>query len=192
MAQEEKENRQADSDSLLQKLLETRTIVLSREIDDESIHRTIQQLLLLDALDSSKSIRIFINSPGGSADGGFAIFDTIRFVKAPVKTIAAGLVASAASIILLGAKKEDRFGFPHSRILLHQPSTHLQGSASDIEITAQEILKLREKANQLISAETGQTVDKVASDTNRDYWIGPEEARKYGLIHKVVRSSSEI
>ncbi len=193
MAKEDKDGgNRSDSEGLLHKLLETRTLVLSREIDDESIHRTIQQILLLDALDHGKPIRIFINSPGGSADGGFAIFDTIRFVKAPVTTIAAGLVASAASIILLGAPRERRFGFPHCRILLHQPSTHLQGSASDIEITAQEILKLREKANQLISAETGQTVDKVASDTNRDYWIGPEEARKYGLISKVVRSSDEL
>ena len=182
----------ADRDSLVEKLLETRNIVLSQEVGDESTHRVIQQLLLLDAMDSAKEIRIYINSPGGSADGGFAMFDTIRFIKAPVHTIAAGLVASAASIILLGAKPELRFGFPHCRILLHQPSTHLQGSAADIEITAQEILKLREKANQLIAAETGQTVDKVAADTNRDYWMGPEEAKRYGLIHKVLRSRDDV
>src|SRR5204863_8886616 len=122
----------------------------------------------------------------------FAIFDSYRFVKAPVTTIAAGLVASAASIILLGAPRERRFGFAHCRILLHQPSTHLQGSASDIEITAQEILKLREKANQLISAETGQPVEKVASDTNRDHWIGPEEARRYGLGSEGVSSRDQM
>ena len=169
MAKPEESKEKEKDDSLVQKLLETRNIVLSQEINDELAHRVIQQLLLLETIDPAKDIRIFINSPGGSADGGFAIFDTIRYIKAPVKTIAAGLVASAASIILLGPKKEHRFGFPHCRILLHQPSTHLQGSAADIEITAHEILKLREKANQLIAAETGQTVDKVASDTNRDY-----------------------
>ncbi len=181
-----------ESESMLQKLLESRNIVLSQEITDEVTQRIITQLLLLEATDATKEIRIFINSPGGSADGGFALFDMIRFVKPPVKTIAVGLVASAAAIVLLGAKKESRLGLPHCRILLHQPSTQLFGPAAHVEITAQEILRLREKANQLIAAETGQTVQKVATDTNRDYWMGPEEAKKYGVIHKVVRSRDEI
>ena len=192
MPSEDKEKKSEGGDPLIQKLLETRNVLVSQEINDESVHRIIQQLLLLEAMDPDKEIRVFINSPGGSADGGFAIFDTIRFIRCPVKTIAVGLTASAASIILLAGAKENRFGFAHCRILLHQPSTHLQGSAADIEITATEILKLREKANQLIAAETGQTVEKVASDTNRDYWIGPEEAVRYGLIHKILRSRDDL
>ena len=192
MPSEDKEKKSEGGDPLIQKLLETRNVLVSQEINDDSVHRIIQQLLLLEAMDPDKEIRVFINSPGGSADGGFAIFDTIRFIRCPVKTIAVGLTASAASIILLAGAKENRFGFAHCRILLHQPSTHLQGSAADIEITATEILKLREKANQLIAAETGQTVEKVASDTNRDYWIGPEEAVRYGLIHKILRSRDDL
>ena len=181
-----------EGDPLLQKLLESRNIILSQEIDDVLTQKIITQLLLLEAMDPTKEIRVFINSNGGSADGGFAIFDMIRFIKPPVKTIAAGLVASAATIILLGAKKEHRFALPHARLLIHQPSTQLHGSAADIDITAQEILKLRDKANQMIAAETGQTVQKVATDTNRDYWMGPDEAKKYGLIHKVIRSRDEL
>ncbi|HVN84768.1 MAG TPA: ATP-dependent Clp protease proteolytic subunit [Candidatus Binatia bacterium] len=181
-----------DVDPMLQKLLESRNIIISQEIDDAVTQKVITQLLLLEAMDPAKEIRVFINSNGGSADGGFAIFDMIRFVKPPVKTIAAGLVASAATIVLLGAKKEHRFALPHSRLLIHQPSTQLHGSAADIDITAQEILKLRDKANQLIAAETGQTVQKVAIDTNRDYWMSPDEAKKYGLVHKVIRSRDEI
>jgi ATP-dependent Clp protease protease subunit len=192
MPKPEDDRKPDSSDLLTAKLLETRSIVISREIDDELTSKVISQLLLLEAMDAAKDIKLFINSPGGSADGGFAIFDMIRFIKPPVKTIAAGLVASAASIILLGARREARYGFPHCRLLIHQPSTHLQGSAADIEITAQEILKLRQKANQLISEETGVSVEKIASDTNRDYWIGPEEALKYGLIHKIVRSRDEL
>jgi ATP-dependent Clp protease protease subunit len=181
-----------ESETLLHRLLESRSIIIGQEIDAESTQRTISQLLLLEAADPAKDIKIFINSPGGSADGGFAIFDTIHFIKSPVKTIATGLVASAATLVLLGAKKEHRFGFPHSRILIHQPSTQFHGSAADIDITAQEILKLRDKANQLIASETGQTVQKVAGDTNRDYWMGPEEAKKYGLIHKIIRSRDDL
>ncbi|HUI25162.1 MAG TPA: ATP-dependent Clp protease proteolytic subunit [Candidatus Kryptonia bacterium] len=181
-----------EGDPLLQKLLESRNIILSQEIDDVLTQKIVTQLLLLEAMDPTKEIRVFINSNGGSADGGFAIFDMIRFIKPPVKTIAAGLVASAATIILLGAKKEHRFALPHARLLIHQPSTQLHGSAADIDITAQEILKLRDKANQMIAAETGQTVQKVATDTNRDYWMGPDEAKKYGLIHKVIRSRDEL
>ena len=186
------ESKEKESDSLVQRLLETRTIVISQEVSDESVHRIISQLFLLEAMDAVKDIRVFINSPGGSADGGFAIFDVIRFIKPPVKTIAAGLVASAASIILIAGKRENRFALPHCRILLHQPSTHLQGSASDLEITATEILKLRQKANELIAAETGQAIDKVAADTNRDYWMGPDEAKAYGLLGKVIRSRDEM
>jgi len=186
------EKKSPEAEPLMQKLLETRSVLVCQEVNDELVSRTISTLLLLEAMDPDREVKVYINSPGGSADGGFAIFDMLRLVRPPVKTIAAGLVASAASIILLGAQKENRLALPHSRILLHQPSTHLQGSAADIEITAVEILKLREKANRLIAAETGQTVEKVADDTNRDYWIGAEEALAYGLVARIVRTASEL
>lgn len=192
MPKNEEHAKANESDSIMQKLLESRNLILGQEINDEVTQRMITQLLLLEAMDATKDIRLFINSPGGSADGGFAIFDAIRFIKPPVKTIAVGLVASAATIVLIAAKKEHRFAFSHCRLLIHQPSTQLHGSAADIDITAQEILKLRDKANQLIAAETGQTVQKVATDTNRDYWMGPDEGKKYGLIHKIVRTRDEL
>ncbi len=182
----------APSEALLNKLLESRNIVISEEIDDGTAQRVISQLLLLEGMDPGREIRVFINSNGGAADAGFAIFDMIRFVKPPVKTIAAGLCASAAAIILLGAGKDDRFGLPHCRILIHQPATALQGSAAEIDISAQEVLRLREKANRLIAAETGQSVQKVAADTNRDFWMGPEEARRYGLIGRIIQTGDEI
>lgn len=180
------------SDALVNKLLESRSIIISEEIDDGTAQRVITQLLLLEGLDAAKAIRIFINSNGGVADAGFAIFDMIRFVKPPVLTIAAGLCASAAAIILLGAQRDRRFGLPHCRVLIHQPAASLRGSAVEIDISAQELLKLRDKANQLISAETGQTVQKIAADTNRDFWMSADEAKKYGLISRVVRSAEEI
>jgi ATP-dependent Clp protease protease subunit len=192
MAKNDDAIKPTEADTLTQKLLESRNVVISGEITDEVTHRVLSQLLLLEAMDGTKDIRVFINSPGGSADGGFAIFDMIRFVKPTVRTIAAGLAGSAASIVLLAAKKEHRYGLPHCRILIHQPSTVLHGSAADIDITAQEILKLRDKANQLIAAETGQTVQKVSTDTNRDFWMSAEEAKKYGLISKIVRSRDEL
>lgn len=186
------DTKSAGSDALVNKLLESRNIVISEEIDDGTAHRVIAQLLLLEAMDPSKEIRVFINSNGGAADAGFAMFDMIRFVRPPVLTIAAGLCASAASIILLGGQPEHRFGFPHCRVLIHQPIAALQGSAVEIDITAQEILKLRDKANRLIAAETGQTIQKISADTNRDFWMNAEEAKKYGLISRVIRSANEI
>ena len=189
---EEKDKKDEGHDALALKLLETRTVIISEGISEELARKVISQLLLLEAQDASKPIKIFVNSPGGSADSGFAIFDMLRFVKPPVITLAVGLVASAASIIFLAAKKTNRFSLPHARFLLHQPSTSLQGVASDIAITATEIIKLREKANELIASETGQSMEKVASDTNRDFWMSAEEARKYGLLVKVVERRDEI
>ena len=191
-AEETDDKTKDDDDDLQRKLLDTRSVVISQGIDSELVRKVINQLLLLESMDGDEPVRVFLNSPGGSADGGFAIYDMLRFIKPPVVTIAAGLVASAASIILLGTDRKNRVAFPNSRILLHQPSTHLQGVAADIEITAVEILKLREKANKLIAEETGQTIDKVADDTNRDYWIGADEAIEYGLVSRIVRNHTDL
>ncbi|MFC2173000.1 ClpP family protease [Acidobacteriota bacterium] len=189
---DEPDDKGAKDDPLLIKLLKTRAVIISDPIDARLTKAVLTQLLLLDADDPEAEIRIFINSPGGSADSGFSIFDMIRFVRPPVKTICAGLVASAAAMILLAAKKENRVAFPNSRILLHQPSMSFQGSAADIEITAQQILKLKERANQIIAQETGHPLDRIGKDTNRDHWMDAEEALEYNLISKIISSANEI
>jgi ATP-dependent Clp protease protease subunit len=179
-------------DILSQKLMKSRTIVIADVITKQLAQRVIAQLLILEQESPKEDIKMFINSPGGDADAGFAIYDMMRFVKPKVKAICAGVAASAAVIILIGAKKEDRFSLENSRILIHQPSTGVHGTASDIQIEASEILKCREKINNLLAVETGQKVEKVENDTKRNYWMSAEEGIKYGLISKIVKALSEI
>lgn len=174
------------------KLLKTRTILVSDGIDKKLAEKIMSQLLLLEQDDPEKDIKMFINSPGGDADAGFAIFDMIRFIKPKVKTICAGVTASAAVIILLAASKEDRFSLPNARVLIHQPSTGIQGTAADIQIEASEIIKCREKINKLIADETGQTVEKVGNDTKRNLWMPALECLEYGLISKVIAKCTEL
>jgi ATP-dependent Clp protease protease subunit len=188
--EEEKESREGP-DPLLSKMLKTRTILLAGEIKKELAERTIRQLLLLEDM-GDDPIRIFIDSPGGDADAGYAIFDMIRFVKPPVWTIGMGLVASAAAIIQLASPRERRVGLPNSHYLIHQPLSGIRGVATDIEIHARELDKLREKINRLIAEETGTAFEQVEKDTDRDYWMNAGEAVKYGLISKVVISRSEL
>ncbi|RMH68710.1 MAG: ATP-dependent Clp protease proteolytic subunit [Gemmatimonadetes bacterium] len=193
---DENEQQKEESDKapkgITESMLESRTILISEPINSKLASRVISQLLVLADRDPEAPIKVFLNTPGGGADDGFAIMDMIRFVSCPVYTISAGLTASAGVIILLGAKKENRLSLPNSRIMIHQPSTGIQGTATDIHITAQEILKLRKRANQLIADETGQSLEKVEQDTERDYWLSPEEALEYGLIGRIVRNSAEI
>jgi ATP-dependent Clp protease protease subunit len=172
-------------------MLKTRTILLSGEIKKELAERTIRQLLLLEDM-GDDPIRIFIDSPGGDADAGYAIFDMIRFVKPPVWTVGMGLVASAAAIIQLASPKGQRVGLPNSHYLIHQPLSGIRGVATDIEIHARELEKLREKINRLIADETGVAFGQVEKDTDRDYWLDAEEAVKYGLISKVISSRVEL
>jgi ATP-dependent Clp protease protease subunit len=178
-------------DPLAHKFLKTRQILLSGEINKPLAERVIRQLLVLEA-DSDDPIKIFIDSPGGDADAGYAIFDMIRFIKAPVYTIGMGLVASAGSIILLAAPKERRYGLPNSHYLIHQPLSGIKGVATEIEIHAAELEKLRVKINELISAETGLPVEKVAKDTDRDCWMNASEAKSYNLVSKVISSRNEL
>jgi len=189
--EDEKEKKEAPDD-LMTKLLKTRTIVLADEIDKKQAQKIITQLLLLEADNPDEEIKIFIDSPGGDADAGFAMYDMIHFVKPRVRTICAGLTASAAVIVLMAAKKEDRFSLPNARVLIHQPSTGVSGTAADIQIEASEILKFRDKINKLIAAETGQPLEKVEQDTKRNYWMSAEEALKYGLISRVIKSRDEM
>jgi ATP-dependent Clp protease protease subunit len=178
--------------SLAARMLKQRTILLSGEINRKSADRVIAQLLLLSAEEPASPIKLFINSPGGDADAGFAIFDVIRFVEAPVLCICAGLTASAAVIVLLASPKERRISLPNARFLIHQPSSGIRGSAADIQIEASEIIKLREKGNKLIADETGQPVEKVTKDTHRNYWMSAAEAKEYGLIGKIAASTTEM
>jgi len=178
-------------DPLAGKMLKTRTILLSGEINKELAEKAIRQLLLLEDMNDDP-IRIFIDSPGGDADAGYAIFDMIRFVKPKVWTIGMGLVASAAAIIQLAAPKERRVGLPNSHYLIHQPLSGIRGVATDIEIHAKELEKLREKINILIAEETGNSANQVEKDTDRDYWMNAAEAVKYGLISKVITNRSEL
>jgi len=178
-------------DPLAAKMLKTRTILLSGEINKELAEKTIRQLLLLEDLNDDP-IRVFIDSPGGDADAGYAIFDMIRFVKPQVWTIGMGLVASAAAIIQLASPKERRIGLPNSHYLIHQPLSGIRGVATDIEIHAKELEKLREKINILIAGETGIPVTQVEKDTDRDYWMTAAEAVSYGLISRVITNRNEI
>ena len=187
----EKTNDSAD-EQLMQKFLNTRQIILSGEVNKELAEKVIRQLLILEADSASKPIYVYIDSPGGDVDAGFAIFDMIRFIKPPVYTIGMGLVASAGALILLAAPKNYRLGLPNSHYLIHQPLSGIKGVATDIEIHAKEIEKIRAKINALIAEETGKDVAEVAKDTDRDYWLSADEAVNYGLILQVIKTRSDL
>lgn len=179
-------------DGLLGRLLKARTIVIAKPVDKELMQTVTTQLLLMSSEDARKPITVYVNTPGGDADSGFAIYDMMRFVKAPVRTVCAGLAASAGIIIFLGGEKGQRYSLPHSRFLIHQPSTYAQGQASDLEITAKQILLIREKYNQIVGKETGRTADQVTKDANRDFWLDAAEAKSYKLVDKIITEQGEL
>lgn len=190
---EEKDKKSEKESPFAEKFLKTRQIILSGEINEENTAKTVEQLLLLES-ESDKPIYIYIDSPGGSIDSGFGIYDVIRFINAPVYTIGTGLIASMGSIILLSAPKERRLGLPNSHYLIHQPLIGgvAQGVATDLEIQAEEIAKSKEKLIKLISDETGKPVDQVKKDCDRDHWLTADEAKDYGLISKVISTRKEL
>ena len=188
-AGEEKEKRPAGD--LAAKLLKTRTIMVADEVNKKMAQQIMSQLILMEA-ENDDDIKMYINSPGGDADAGFAIYDMMRFIRPKVKAICVCVAASAAVIILLGAKRENRFSLPNARVLIHQPSTGIHGTAADIQIEAIEILKCREKINRMIATETGQTMEKVGLDTKRNLWMSAEDALKYGLVSKIIQTSSDL
>jgi ATP-dependent Clp protease protease subunit len=192
MSEKEKDTAKntAENEAVNERLLKTRTIFLSGEVNKELAEKVVKQLVLLEA-DSDDPIKVFIDSPGGDVDAGFAIFDMIRFVKPEVYTVGMGLVASAGALILLAAPKERRIGLPNSHYLIHQPLSGMRGVATEIEIHARELEKLRVKLNNLIADETGQDLKRVEKDTDRDYWMDASEAEKYGLIARIIKNRSE-
>ncbi|GMU92323.1 MAG: hypothetical protein AMXMBFR4_13810 [Candidatus Hydrogenedentota bacterium] len=177
---------------IISHLLKTRTVIVSGQVDQEMAERVISQLVVLDS-ESKEPIRVIITSQGGHVDSGLAIHDVLRYVESEVFTIGAGWVASIGVPILLGApKKQNRLALPNTRFLLHQPSGGAGGQLQDIRIEAQEILRIRERINKMIAEETGQTVAKVAADSDRNFWMTAEEAVKYGIVSRIVKSASEV
>ena len=168
------------------RLLKERIIFLGTEVDDVVANLIIAQLLFLDSEDSNADIKLYINSPGGSVTAGLAIFDTMELIKPDVSTICVGMAASMGAFLLAMGEKGKRFALPNSRVMIHQPSGGFSGTAADIEITAKEIIKTREALNRLLADRTGQSLDKIASDSDRDFWMSAQESSDYGLVDKVV------
>ncbi len=189
--EEEGSKQDKENFGFMEKMLKTRTILLSGEINKQLGERVIRQLLLLEDM-SDDPVRVFIDSPGGDADAGFAILDMMRFVKPPVFTIGMGLVASAGALILLAAPKERRLGLPNSHYLIHQPLSGMRGVATDIEIHAKEIERMRDRINSLITEETGKPLKQVVKDTDRDFWMNSEEAQSYGLLSRIIVNRDEL
>jgi len=172
---------------IFSRLLKDRIIFLGSSIHDDIANTVIAQMLFLESEDPDKDIMLYINSPGGVVTAGLAIYDTMQHVKCPVSTICMGQAASMGAILLAAGTPKKRFSLPHSRILIHQPLGGAQGQASDIAIQAQEILRTRERLNEIISKHTGQELEKVRKDTDRDYFMGPEEAKTYGLVDEILQ-----
>jgi ATP-dependent Clp protease, protease subunit len=171
-------------------LFKSRTVLIFGEIDMRLAERVTAQITAL-ASESDKPIRIIINSPGGHVESGDTVHDMIAFCGVPVKVIGTGWVASSGAHIFLGASKENRLCLPNTRFLLHQPTGGVRGQASDIEIEAEEIIKMRERVNRIIARETGQTYEKVDKDTQRNFWMSAEEAKAYGIVGKIITNTSE-
>lgn len=179
-------------DQVYNRLLNERIIFLGQPVDDDIANKITAQLLLLAAADPDKDINLYINSPGGSITAGMAIYDTMQFIKNDVMTIAMGLAASMGQFLLSAGTPGKRFALPNAEILIHQPSAGLAGSASDIKIHAERLLHTKKRMAELTSQHTGQTVEQVTRDSDRDRWFDPEEAKAYGLIDDVIATAAGI
>ena len=168
------------------RLLKERIIFLGDSIDDQTANSIIAQLLFLDSQDQKKNVELYINSPGGSVSAGLAIYDTMQYIKCPVTTICVGLAASMGATLLTAGAKGKRFALPNAEIMLHQVMGGTQGQAVDIKIQAEHILKIRDRINKILAFHTGQSVEKIEKDTDRDFYMSAEEAKTYGLIDKVI------
>ena len=185
----EQTSRGERSYDIYSRLLKDRIIFLGEEVTDVAANIIVAQLLFLEAEDPDKDIHLYINSPGGSVTAGLAIYDTMQYIKCDVATYCMGMAASMGSFLLSGGTKGKRYAMPNSEIMIHQPSGGAQGQATEIEIHAREILRIREEMNQVLAKHTGQTVEKIAADTERDHYLTSKEAKEYGLIDEVVSRS---
>ena len=174
------------------RLLKDRIIFLGAPIDDVFSNLIIAQLLFLEAEDPEKDINLYINSPGGSVTAGLGVYDTMQYVKSPITTICLGQAASMGALLLAAGTKGKRFALPNVRVMIHQPMGGFQGQATEIDIHAREILKIRERLNEILAKHSGQSLDKIAQDTERDYFLSGEEAKEYGLIDEVIVRSPEV
>lgn len=187
----EEQEKQTYSEKLQERLLKSRTIIISGEITQDVAARVAAQLLILQEL-GDEPIKVFINSQGGHVEAGDTIHDMIRFVKPKVIVIGTGWVASAGITIYLAAEKQDRYSLPNTRYMIHQPLGGVRGQATDIQIEAEEMIKIRRRINRLISERTGQTLEKVEKDTLRNYWLDAEEAKEYGIVQQIVSDYDEV
>lgn len=183
----EQSSRGERSYDIYSRLLKDRIIMIGEEINDNMANSVIAQLLFLAADNPEKDISLYINSPGGSTTAGFAIFDTMQYIQPDVRTICTGMAASFGAMLLLAGTKGKRFSLPNSEIMIHQPLGGARGQATEIEISAKRILKLRSHINQIIADRTGQPVEKVERDTERDYFMSAEEAKEYGIIDEIIK-----
>lgn len=188
----EQSGRGERSYDIYSRLLKERIIFLGGGIDDQVANLIIAQMLFLEAEDADKDIHFYINSPGGVVTSGMAIFDTMRYIKAPVSTICVGQAASMGAFLLAAGEKGKRFSLDHSRIMIHQPLGGFQGQATDIHIHAKEILRMKDELNELLANMTGQNVEKVANDTERDYFMSAKDATEYGLIDAVITRKTAV
>ncbi|MBX3179501.1 MAG: ATP-dependent Clp protease proteolytic subunit [Candidatus Hydrogenedentes bacterium] len=188
---DKKKDDKSNAEGMMHRMLKSRTVLVAGTVDQEMAEKVITQLFILNN-DSHDPIKVVITSPGGHVDSGYAIHDVMRCIESPVITIGAGWVASIAVPILFGGDKGKRLSLPNTRYLLHQPSGGAGGQASDIRIEAQEILKIRERINKMIAVETGQPVEKIAKDSDRNFWMNAEEALAYGIVSKIVTKLDEI
>jgi ATP-dependent Clp protease protease subunit len=191
MNEEQQDVKQASVNFMDEKLFKSRSISIFGNINERIARSVAEQLLALSA-ESNDPITIYISSPGGHVESGDVIYDMIKFIKPEVRVVGTGWVASAATNIYLAAKKENRFSLPNTRYLVHQPSGGSRGDATDIAIQMEEILKTKERINKIISDETGRPLEQVEKDTDRDYWMSVEEAIEYGIVHKIIKSITEI
>ena len=184
----EQTSRGERSYDIYSRLLKDRIIFLGEEVNDISANLIVAQLLFLESEDPNKDIHLYINSPGGSVSAGWAIYDTMQYIKCDVSTTCIGMAASMGAFLLAGGKKGKRFALPNADIMIHQPSGGAQGQATDIKIVAEKILDTRRKLNQCLAQNTGQPLEVIEADTERDHWMSAQEAKAYGLIDEVVTS----
>jgi ATP-dependent Clp protease protease subunit len=182
----EQTHRGERSYDIYSRLLKDRIIMLGTEIDDEVANVVVAQMLFLESEDPDKDINIYVNSPGGSVTAGLAIYDTMQYVKPAVSTICVGQAASMGALLLLAGAKGKRFALPNARIMLHQPMGGTKGQATDIDIQAREILRMKAKLNEIVMKHSGQSLERIERDTDRDFYMGPLEAKQYGIIDEVV------
>lgn len=182
----EQTSRGERSYDIYSRLMQDRIVLLGGEVNDDSANLIVAQLLFLQAQDAKKPVTMYINSPGGSVTAGLAIYDTMQFISCPVHTYCIGQAASMGAVLLTAGEKGHRFALPNARIMIHQPWGGAEGKASDIEITCQEILRLKQKLNEILAAHSGQPMEQVVRDTDRDHFMGAEEARAWGLIDQVL------